>query len=87
MVPFIKLNSLAILNADDDEFLNFYKYLDIDCYTYGTRNEADIMATDIHNIDGSLCFRIQDYAFKTNFMVIFYDKCLSIYYYIKKLRL
>lgn len=67
MVPFIKLNSLAILNADDDEFLNFYKYLDIDCYTYGTRNEADIMATDIHNIDGSLCFRIQDYAFKTNF--------------------
>ncbi|UKI49873.1 MAG: hypothetical protein L6U99_15005 [Clostridium sp.] len=25
------------------------------------------MATDIHNIDGSLCFRIQDYAFKNKF--------------------
>lgn len=67
MVPFIKLNNLAILNADDDEFLNFYKYLDIDCYTYGTNKEADVMATDIHNIDGNLCFRIQDYVFKTNF--------------------
>ncbi len=67
IVPFIKLNSMAILNADDEEFLSFYKYLDIDCYTYAMNKEADVMAFDIHNIDGKLCFRIQDNIFRTNF--------------------
>lgn len=67
MIPFIKLNSVAILNADDEEFLSFYKYLDIDCFTYSIGRDADITACDIHNIDGRLCFRIQDNIFKTNF--------------------